>query len=61
MCEQQQIATTTAVPDYVKQGVAVGVGWNGYRPEMFVNRASAKAEGIEFDASLLRIVTRVGE
>jgi hypothetical protein len=55
--EQHQITTTTGVPGFVKQGVAVGVGFNGERPQMLVNRASAKAEGVEFDASLLRIVT----
>jgi hypothetical protein len=61
VAEQFQITTTTGVPGFVKDGVAVGVSLSGERPQMLVNRASAKAEGVEFDASLLRIVTRVGE
>jgi hypothetical protein len=61
VAEQYQITTTTGVPSFVKQGVAVGVGFNGEKAQMLVNRPTAKAEGVEFEARLLSIMTRVGE
>ena len=51
------ITTATGVPDYVKRGIAVGIGVNDDRAQILINLPSAKAEGSEFDASLLRIAT----
>jgi hypothetical protein len=51
----RQIITTTGVPAYVDQGIAVGVGVAQDRPHILINLPSSKAEGSEFDASLLRI------
>ncbi len=51
------ITTVTGVPDYVRGGIAVGIGVNGDRPQILINLPSSKAEGSEFDASLLRIAT----
>jgi hypothetical protein len=61
--EENQITTTTGVPGLVKLGVAVGVGSSGERPQLLINRAAAKAEGVDFEARFLNlsIVTRVGE
>jgi hypothetical protein len=56
--ESRQITTTTGVPSFVNQGVAVGIG-PGEKPRIFINLKSARAEGVEFDASLLRIATVV--
>jgi hypothetical protein len=55
--QSRQITTTTGVPDYVKKGVAVGIGVVQDRPQIFINLPSTKAEGSEFDASLLTIAT----
>ncbi|HWX24630.1 MAG TPA: YfiR family protein [Vicinamibacteria bacterium] len=57
--ESHQITTTTGVRSFVSQGIAVGVASNGEKPLIFINLPSAKAEGVEFDASLLRIATIV--
>jgi len=54
-----QVTTTTGVPDYVRRGVAVGIGLSDDRPQVLINLPSARAEGSEFDASLLRIATVV--
>lgn len=51
------IITTTGVPDYVRRGVSVGIGVSDERPQILINQTSSKAEGSEFDASLLRIAT----
>jgi hypothetical protein len=53
--QAQRITTTTGVPDYVRKGVAVGVGVRQDKPQILINLPSSKAEGSEFDASLLRI------
>jgi hypothetical protein len=50
-----RITTLTGIPDYVKKGVAVGVGERSGKPQIFINLDASKAEGSDFDASLLRI------
>jgi YfiR/HmsC-like len=57
--QERSVTTVTGVPDYVRSGVAVGVGASQDRPQILINLASARAEGAEFDASLLRISTIV--
>jgi len=49
------ILTTTGVPDYVTQGVAVGIGTRSDKPLILINLSSSRSTGSEFDASLLRI------
>lgn len=57
LSQARSVTTTTGVPDYVRRGVAVGIGLSDDRPQILINLASARAEGSEFDASLLRIAT----
>lgn len=51
------ITTLTGVPEYVKRGVSVGVGMAQDKPQILINLPSARSEGSEFDANLLRIAT----
>ncbi len=51
------VTTATGVPDYVRRGAAVGIGLADERPQNLINLDSARAEGSEIDASLLRIAT----
>jgi hypothetical protein len=54
------ITTATGVPEYVQQGVAIGIGIRAdKKPEILINLPSSRSEGSEFDASLLRIATVV--
>jgi hypothetical protein len=53
---QRHITTLTGVPEYVVDGVTVGLGIRGARPEIVVNLASLKLERAEFSAQLLKIV-----
>jgi hypothetical protein len=57
--QEKGVTTTTGIPDYVRGGVAVGLGVSQDRPQILINLPSARAEGAEFDASLLRISTIV--
>jgi hypothetical protein len=59
LSQNRHLTTTTGVPDYVRKGVAVGIGERQNRPQILVNVCSTKLEGSEFDASLLRIATVV--
>jgi hypothetical protein len=55
--QARSITTATGVPDYVRRGVCVGVGSSQERAQILINLPSCRAEGCEFDASLLRIAT----
>lgn len=60
LSQDLRLTSATGVPDYVRKGVAVGIGVVQDRPQILINLASAKAEGSDFDASLLRIATILG-
>jgi len=54
------LTSATGVPEYVRKGVAVGIGVVQDRPQILINLVAAKAEGSDFDASLLRIAVIIG-
>jgi hypothetical protein len=45
--------TLTGVAEYVRAGIAVGIGVRDDRPEILVNLAAARAAGADFSAQLL--------
>ncbi len=49
------ILTMTGVPEYVEEGISVGIGTRGEKPQIIINRTAAKAEGAEFTAQLLNL------
>ena len=51
----QGVTTATGVPEYVNQGIAIGIDAQQNKPQIVINLPSSKSEGSEFDASLLRI------
>ena len=55
LSRQKQVMTLTGVPDYVKSGLAVGIGLKGKRPQIIINLPAAKAEGVDFRAQLLKV------
>lgn len=57
VAQELDLTTLTGVPDYVRRGVAVGIGVAQDKPQILINLAAARAEGSDFDASLLRIAT----
>ncbi len=58
---QERILSTTSVPDYVQDGIGVGIGRLGGRPRVLINLASARAAGADFSAGLLRMATVINE
>jgi hypothetical protein len=61
VAEDLDLTTLTGVPDYVRRGAMVGIGVNQDKPQILINLASARAGGSDFDASLLRIATVLGQ
>ena len=57
LLEQRQIPSITGVPAYVDQGVALGIGERGGKPDILMNKDTADAIGMNFDARFLRLVT----
>ncbi len=51
----KSVTTITGVPEYVDSGVAIGIGMKGGNPQILINLAAAKAEGIDFSSKLLKL------
>jgi hypothetical protein len=49
------VTSITGVPRYVNEGVAIGLDLKADRPEIVVNLESARAEGADFTAQLLKL------
>jgi ABC-type uncharacterized transport system substrate-binding protein len=50
-----QVVSFTGLPSYVHEGLAVGFGVQGDKPQLVVNLKAARAEGADFDARLLKL------
>ncbi len=56
--QKLRIITVTGVPQYVEQGVTVGLGLKSdKKTQILINLKSSKIEGAAFDANLLRLAT----
>lgn len=53
---EHHITTLTGVPDYVIDGLTVGLNIRGQKPEILVNLVSQRAERADFSAQLLKMV-----
>ncbi|MDE3059363.1 MAG: YfiR family protein [Bacteroidota bacterium] len=52
---EQHVLTLTGVPEYVIDGVSVSIDVKGDKPLIVINLPAAKAEGVDFDAQLLKL------
>lgn len=52
---QQQCRTVTGVPEFVEEGIAIGIGVRNDRPLIVVNLPAAKACGADLSSQLLRL------
>lgn len=50
-----QVTTLTGVPRYIALGLAIGVRLQGERPRLLINIDSARLEGANFKAELLKL------
>jgi len=53
--EEAQVLTSTGVPEFVEEGVAVGIGSRGGKPQIVINRDASIAQGAEFSSDLLNV------
>ncbi len=54
-----KILTLTGVPDYVEDGIAIGIGVRGDKPVILVNLHEARNQGADLSAQLLHLATIV--
>ena len=54
------LRTITGVPEYVEEGIAVGIGERKDRPLIIINLQGARAEGSDFSSQLLSLARIVG-
>jgi hypothetical protein len=50
-----RVTTCTGMPDYLSDGLAVSVRYQGERPRLLINIEAARMEGAEFSAELLKL------
>ena len=53
--QSRKILTITGRVDYVNQGISVGLGVKEKKPQIVINLPSARAEGSDFSANLLKV------
>lgn len=58
-CRAARVASFTGVPEYVRAGLSVSFGMRGRRAEILINLGNSRAEGSDFSARLLDMVTVV--
>lgn len=54
---KKKILTFTGVPDYVREGISVGIDIKGEKPDILINLKASKLEGADFSSQLLKIST----
>ncbi|MCP4633665.1 MAG: YfiR family protein [candidate division Zixibacteria bacterium] len=52
---ENRITTLTGIPEYVKDGLAVGISSKGEKPLIIINLEAAKTEGAKFSSQLLKL------
>jgi hypothetical protein len=55
MMAEKKIVTITGVPEYVREGIAIGVGARADKPIILVNLQEAKRQGADLSAQLLKL------
>lgn len=55
LCQTLKILSITGVPQYVYDGVSVGLDIKAEKPQIIINLQSSKAEGVDFSSKLLNL------
>jgi hypothetical protein len=61
MCAAHQVPAFTGVPEYVSDGVPLGVARRGGKASILVNLPAARASGLDLSSQVLHIVEVIGE
>lgn len=59
-CRARSVSTFSGVPEYLERGLSVSFGISGRQARVLVNLENSRAEGSDFSARLLDMVTLVG-
>ena len=51
----KKILTMSGIPEYVEEGIALGIGLANERPQILINLPAAKAVGADFSSQVLGI------
>lgn len=57
--KRQSVLTLTGNPEIVENGPAIGIGGVNDKPKIFVNLATSKDEGIQWEPAIFKIATTV--
>ena len=57
----KHIMTFSSVPEYVNEGLSVGIGLKGGKPQILINLDAAKLEGLDFSSQLLKLAKIIQE
>ncbi len=52
----RKIITMSGVPDYVSEGISIGLDIEDEHPKILINLNAARSEGIDFNSQLLKLV-----
>ena len=58
--KDNSVLSVTGNPDLIEKGVSLGIGIEGKKPKIFVNLASSKAEGVNWNPAILKLAKKVG-
>ncbi len=58
-CRAKGVSTFSGIPEYVGRGLSVSFGSRGRQAEVLINKGNSRAEGSDFSARLLDMVTVV--
>lgn len=61
MCSALQVPAFTGVPEYVNEGIPLGVARRGGKAAILVNLPAARRTGIDLSSRVLHIVEVIGE
>lgn len=55
LCQTTKILSITGVPQYVENGISIGLDIKVEKPQILINLQSTKAEGADFSSKLLNL------
>ena len=57
--QANKVLSVTGNPDFVNQGVTLGIGIEGGKPKVLLNLSSSKNEGINWAPSILKVAATI--
>jgi hypothetical protein len=55
ICRENKIISISGVPEYIREGLSVGLDMKSDNPKILINLDAAKSEGADFKSQLLKI------